>query len=149
MDRIADQIFIGSSSDGIFRHDERIHNGITAVFNVAKDLTNQHVTHEMHRIDHVGLVDGAGNPKGLLYASVATLAGLISNGYTVLVHCHEGRSRSVMVVATYLRSAGHFPDITSALEYLKSKRPRIGPKESLVEEFEALDPDILKKIVQE
>lgn len=48
------------------------------------------------------LVDGSSNEPGALRPAVAALAGLVRDHPPVLVHCHAGRSRSVVVVAGFL-----------------------------------------------
>ena len=48
------------------------------------------------------LIDGAGNEPGALRRAVAALEGLLRDHPPVLVHCHAGRSRSVVVVAGLL-----------------------------------------------
>jgi Dual specificity phosphatase, catalytic domain len=48
------------------------------------------------------LIDGAGNEPGALGRAVAALEGLLRDHPPVLVHCHAGRSRSVVVVAALL-----------------------------------------------
>ena len=50
----------------------------------------------------VELIDGAGNEPGALGQAVAALEGLLRDHPPVLVHCHAGRSRSVVVVAGLL-----------------------------------------------
>ena len=46
-------------------------------------------------------------------------------GGKVLVHCHEGKSRSVSVCLAYLISQQRLP-LSEALAYVKSKRPQAG-----------------------
>ena len=48
------------------------------------------------------LIDGAGNEPGALGRVVAALEGLVRDHPPVLVHCHAGRSRSVVAVAAFL-----------------------------------------------
>ncbi len=145
MHRINEKIFLGSSSDALHRAPLVSQQGITALLNVAKDLTNLNVTHQHFRITHVGLGDGDGNPKGLLYAAVMALAGLIQEGHTVLVHCHEGRSRSPTVVATYLVAKGEFQSIEEALEFLHSCRPIVNPELGVIQDFKSLDLETIRK----
>ena len=57
------------------------------------------------------LEDGEGNEPGILGRVVAALEDLARHHAPVLVHCHAGRSRSVVVVAGYLvRTLGLTPD---------------------------------------
>jgi protein tyrosine phosphatase (PTP) superfamily phosphohydrolase (DUF442 family) len=48
------------------------------------------------------LVDGAGNDPRVLKMAIEALGDLVRSDAPVLVHCHAGRSRSVVVVAGYL-----------------------------------------------
>ncbi len=62
------------------------------------------------------LIDGAGNSPDQLVRIVDELAELVEKHPPVLVHCHAGRSRSVVVVAGYLvRTHGMRPDDSIAL----------------------------------
>ncbi len=48
------------------------------------------------------LKDGPGNDPSVFRKAVQNLIGLVQDFPPVLVHCHAGRSRSVIVVAGYL-----------------------------------------------
>jgi protein-tyrosine phosphatase len=50
----------------------------------------------------VPLIDGAGNDRRSIAEATDYIAEIISAGGRILVHCHAGRSRSVMIVARYL-----------------------------------------------
>jgi protein-tyrosine phosphatase len=50
----------------------------------------------------IPLVDGAGNDPHRIAEAVRFIADVCEAGDKVLVHCHAGRSRSVVVVARYL-----------------------------------------------
>lgn len=54
----------------------------------------------------VGLLDGPGNDDALLLSAVMVLHALNKRHNRVLVHCHEGKSRSVMVVSAYVSIVG-------------------------------------------
>jgi len=45
------------------------------------------------------LIDGAGNDLRVVRRAVESLGELVRSHATVLVHCHAGRSRSVVIVA--------------------------------------------------
>jgi hypothetical protein len=53
-------------------------------------------------------------------------------GHTVLVHCDAGISRSPMVVAAYLMRLHHWTR-DQALDFLRQKRPIIGPNDAFLE----------------
>jgi Dual specificity phosphatase, catalytic domain len=48
------------------------------------------------------LIDGAGNDPRVFWRAVESLGELVRSHPPVLVHCHAGRSRSVVVVAEHL-----------------------------------------------
>lgn len=50
----------------------------------------------------VHLEDGPGNDRRTLERAIESLARLLKKAPPVLVHCHAGRSRSVIVTAAYL-----------------------------------------------
>lgn len=67
------------------------------------------------------LIDGAGNQPGALALAVEALEALLRSHPPVLVHCHAGRSRSVVVVAGFLaRSLGIGP--AAAIARVAEKR---------------------------
>lgn len=136
MDKITDQIWIGSSQDALFRQDTLKELGITAVLNVALDLDNPMLSCKDFALHKVGLMDGEGNPVQHIDAAISTLLGLVAQGHKILVHCHEGRSRSVCVVAACLyRSSLQFDSLEGAIEHIRLSRPRIDPKPGLIADF--------------
>jgi protein-tyrosine phosphatase len=134
MDKVMDNLYIGSASDALHRKDQLKANGVTAILNVARDLTNTTTTHKEFKLYHVGLMDGSGNDQGLYIAAVQVLESLLRAGETVLIHCHEGASRSAVITALYLHCNRDFQSLESAEEYLKSVRPRVSIKKPLLEE---------------
>ncbi len=137
MDFITDRIAIGD------RHEAGNFNllmelKIDAVLNVAYDLDISYYdqvppSHHKFQVEYqkVGMIDGYGNQPTALIAAVCMLDELLGRHRTVLVHCHAGVSRSSTVVATYLthKSGISFDD---AIEFVRSKRPRINPHPALV-----------------
>ena len=89
MDKIRDNIYLGSSQDAQHRKAQLKAAGITAILNVARDLTNATTTHKEFKMYHVGLMDGGGNHPNVFYAAVETLNGLLLDWEPVLIHCHE------------------------------------------------------------
>jgi protein-tyrosine phosphatase len=59
----------------------------------------------LKRIEVVRLEDGPGNDLRLFNLAVAALGELVRVAPPVLVQCHAGRSRSVVIVAAYLMKA--------------------------------------------
>ena len=60
----------------------------------------------LRRIEVVRLEDAPGNEPRLYRLAVDYLSELVQDARPVLVQCHAGRSRSAVVVAGYLVSAG-------------------------------------------
>lgn len=99
---VYDQIWIGNSSDAkdlvkLKRHD------IANILNVAFDLSNPH--HKDIGLYKVGLCDGPSSVNPVAHA-VAVLAFLVREGKPVLVHCHEGKCRSALVVVLFMCGLG-------------------------------------------
>lgn len=105
MHLIQNNLYLGNSGDAKNLSALLDHN-INVVLNVAIDLSYQ----VWHKYDHgkelvqykVGMTDGLNNPPELFVAAVLTLKGLLDRDNKVLIHCHQGRSRSPSVIAAYL-----------------------------------------------
>ncbi|CAK9028623.1 ABC transporter A family member 12 (ABC transporter ABCA.12) (AtABCA12) (Putative ABC2 homolog 16) [Durusdinium trenchii] len=63
-----------------------------------------------------------------------------SLGGAVLVHCHEGKSRSVSVCLAYLMKSGL--SLASSLAYVKSKRPMARPNAGFLKQLLAMEQQI-------
>ncbi len=135
MNKITDNIYLGSSQDGLHRKPQLKVAGITAILNVARDLTNTTTTHKEFEMYHVGIMDGGGNAATMAYAALIVFHTLLDAGHTVLVHCHEGKSRSAGLVAAYLTGWDEFRDIDAAEAFLKTKRPRVDINKSVRQLF--------------
>ncbi len=73
--------------------------GFTAVLNVATDLVSPPDIDPIRF--KVGLTDGPSNSLSSYEAAADLLDYLLSHGHKVLLHCHEGRSRSAAVAALW------------------------------------------------
>jgi protein-tyrosine phosphatase len=111
---INEKIAIGNAQDSI-NVDNTIFN---SVLNVAIDFDIKDNFRWRHK---VGLVDGPGNDPLTFYSAVLLLESLVKQGKKVLVHCHEGKSRSVMVVATWLSMRG-LSNLDDALKSIMALR---------------------------
>jgi protein-tyrosine phosphatase len=127
MNKITDNIFLGNATDA--RDAEALKaNGITAILNVAIDLDYFPPTGIAYF--KVGMTDGKNNPNGMYLNAVATLKSLLGR-YKVLVHCHEGRSRSPSVVAGCLRRTDQL--FEDALGDLNKIRDKVNPEAGMIE----------------
>lgn len=105
MELVYNKLYLGNSSDAK-NLPQLINHNIDVVLNVANDLSY----HIEHKYEHgkelvqykVGMTDGLNNAPELFVAAVLTLKGLLDRGNTILIHCHQGRSRSPSVIAAYL-----------------------------------------------
>ena len=138
MDKIRDNLYIGNSHDAIHCKDELKAEGITAVLNVARDLTNTKLTHKDFELYHVGIMDGGGNDPIVCGCALMLLNGLLRQGHKVLIHCHEGKSRSVVIAAAHLRACGEYWDLKDAIADIKRVRPVVDVKPELQQMFEGL-----------
>lgn len=143
MNKITDKIYLGSSQDAQHRKVQLRASGVTAILNVARDLTNATTTHKEFKMFHVGLMDGGGNPPNMLVAAVEVLNALLLDGETVLIHCHEGKSRSALVLATYLTDwQRQFATLEEAEAHLQSIRARVVINPGLKELYNIAKPHL-------
>ena len=101
MTKITDNIWIGNSHDAFHEKEVLKSEGITAILNCAWDLDCISFK-EGFVVAHCGLSDDNLNSVYAIQSAILQLANLAEKGHKILVHCHEGRSRSVLVVVYYL-----------------------------------------------
>ena len=92
---ITDKIGIGDEGDA-----KQLPSSVHATLNVAVDLDVPTIGNEKRH--KVGLLDGPGNDDFLFLSAVLMVHSLSRKYDRILVHCYQGQSRSVMVVATYV-----------------------------------------------
>jgi protein-tyrosine phosphatase len=93
--QVTPTVAVGNSTDAKEAKQERF----DAILNVAIDLDIKDEFRWRHK---VGLVDGPGNDTLTFMSAVLLLYSLVRSKKRVLVHCHEGKSRSVMVCACFV-----------------------------------------------
>lgn len=76
-------------------------SSLQGILNVADDAPEPSHSRRILYI-HAGLTDGPGNSIHEYYNAIVSLDFLRKSYSSILVHCHEGRSRSCFVVACYL-----------------------------------------------
>lgn len=126
MHQITNQIWLGSSQDAKDAATLKA-AGITHILNVAEDLPPALGWKDGFAHYHVGLRDDTNHPAKYK-AACNVLAALVEEGHKVLVHCHEGRSRSPYIVALF--HSHHKPDafnhsLAAVVTWLKSIRPQV------------------------
>lgn len=120
MNQITENIWIGNSQDA--RNASALKSaGITHILNCAEDLPPALGWKDGFVNFHCGLCDGE-NPSAFYRGGIEILKGILDGSdHKVLVHCHEGRSRSVYIVACYMVCSDISDDIQSALQLIMEK----------------------------
>ena len=119
MDWVTDQIAVGNIEDAMNYASLR-EAGVTAILCLNGFPKAARV--QGFQWACVELIDGPGNAFHQLEAAVAQLDQLAQNN-RVMVHCMEGLSRSVFVVACHLSRSQRIP-IVDAIALVKSRRSR-------------------------
>jgi protein-tyrosine phosphatase len=94
VDWITDHIAIGS-----FLEVQSLPDGIDAVLCLREDCCE---TRSDVDVLCIPLIDGPGNASRDIDDALAFIEEVVNAGQRILVHCHAGLSRSVVVVARYL-----------------------------------------------
>jgi protein tyrosine/serine phosphatase len=91
-------------------------NGLLSLFKAADLEVDALTSHKLR--------DGSGNDPWI-FDRVVGLVGTYSQQHPkLLVHCHAGKSRSVMVVASHLVRE-HGWELRQALDHIQARRPEI------------------------
>ena len=127
--KITEQIYVGDSRSAREEHILR-DNGITAVVNMAKDLNDPWFPGI--KSYKIGLMDGP-DPDNYVgyYLGASTCLEILFLGpeEKILIHCHEGRSRSAAIACIVMAELWDYT-LEEAEERLKGKRPEIYIKEA-------------------
>jgi len=136
--QITDRLYLGNSHAGRDQQRFTMEHGIYVPNTqrthrslcVAADLpVNADIT--------IGLVDGPGNDDSRLSLAITAVEHLLREGspLPVLVHCHEGRSRSVLVIAAALVTLALEENLQNALRRIRGIRSDINPHPELLTAF--------------
>jgi protein-tyrosine phosphatase len=105
VDWITAQIAIGNYLEARDAEALRRH-GIRSVMSLDGSLTAEDASRlGVDTVVAFRLIDGVGNDARVFKLAIESLRDLVSSYAPVLVHCHAGRSRSVVIVAGHLANA--------------------------------------------
>lgn len=117
MDWILPDIAVGSIEDAM-AHDMLRSEGVQSVLTVS-DFPTLHGSGFNWR--KISLKDGPGNPPEHVVTAVEALDELRRDAPAVLVHCAEGKSRSVLIVSLYIARLNGI-HLEAAFELVKLSR---------------------------
>lgn len=112
--------------------------GITRVLNVAGGVCPNYFPQEL-KYTSFELLDAPHEEIDyfILYA-VAEIEDALQNGEKILVHCHQGASRSATLVVAYVAYKLEM-SIVDALVYVKSKRSIVSPNRGFLDQLAAYE----------
>lgn len=113
-------LWIGNAADA--RNPSELHEqGIRAVVDLAFEHTAPQLTRDLVHC-RFPLVDGAGNPPGLVRIAIDTVVAFLRMGMPTLVACGAGMSRSPAVAAAALARFQN-RDVDACLQEIVANRP--------------------------
>jgi hypothetical protein len=120
MSRVIDRLYVGGADEAFAPEMTAL---ATHVLNVAAELDIKQRVGLAYAHIGVGDDDARGDIRSILDACVEWVDAAMEAGGVVMVHCLEGKSRSVCVCAAYLCvKLGH--DLDAALALLRVRRPQ-------------------------
>lgn len=118
---------------------------VRCILNVTTDIVEPHQSElgpdiEWHRIplqdtENEEISEALNEAMGIIDEVAAA-------GGKILVHCHEGRSRSVTVCLAYLITRNYIP-LADALDFVKAHRPQAQPNPGFLKQLMALERSTL------
>jgi protein-tyrosine phosphatase len=119
------RIFIGDANDSRNLAHLKQYK-IDAIVNVALDLDTPFFDYIRHY--KIGLLDGPGNKFYDYWIASTLLISLLEDGKNVLIHCHEGKSRSVAIALIVIslinyRKLSVKESVDASYKYIKKYRP--------------------------
>jgi protein-tyrosine phosphatase len=104
--KLSENIYLSGANE-VNDIDSLMRHGITAVLNVAYEVSDPH--HKDFLMIKIGLREFHPNPDFFKAMAINTLANLIENGHTVLIHCYAGAHRSPYIAFRYLAEKQNRP----------------------------------------
>ena len=83
----------------------------------------------------------------IIAEALAFMHAEIAAGRKVFVHCDNGVSRSGSVVTAYIMATHNIP-FEEALQYVKARRPCVGPNNAFKEQLRAMTPEHLARCLR-
>ena len=115
--------------------------GINCILNVTKEVDN-FFPDENFQYQRIAVED---DPNEDLASHFSTAFEFIESARSetknILVHCVEGKSRSVSIVISYLMKTKQW-NLTRCLDYVKDKRPIANPNPGFIKQLERLQLDL-------
>lgn len=125
MSKILDNLYVGSIEDAF--NVNLLHEHINSVLNVASELNL--LKRPYHVSKKISINDD--DPDETIIPKVIEAITWIKNEHdnnrTILVHCLEGRSRSVCVVLAYLATYIYNNDLNKAINHVKQRHKNYNP----------------------
>lgn len=119
MSQIIDSIYVGSLEDSF---DDNVLDKVTHILNVAEEVNIRNRLHHKYQKYGVNDDDLTEDITRIIPDCMTWINNAVNNEKgIVLIHCLEGKSRSVIIVIAYLCYKGY--DIDEAISLIKCKRP--------------------------
>lgn len=124
MNYVTDNLFLGSFADSANR-DRLTENNILHIINVAKECDHMDISNDSRVTYHkIGINDAS----DITEENLEEVYNLITSfdGENTLIHCRDGKTRSVCFVLYYLMK-GHNYNLSDSVSFLRDKRKIISP----------------------
>ena len=117
-----EDIYVGSYDDAFF--DVEILSNVTHILNVAKEINVSDRVNHIYKKIAIEDDDIHEDIRVIFNESIEFIDDALSNNGKVLIHCWEGKSRSVCVCIAYL-CLRYKMTLANALTLVRTRRPEI------------------------